>query len=115
MVANQQGTTAQDISKKAGNRTKAPSQGQGASQNAVSQDATAAETAGKKSAGRRKAAPKAASSKLATKRQVSAEERYRMIQEAAYFRAEKEGFHCDPWKCWLVAEAEVDALLAGSR
>jgi len=115
MVANQQGTTAQDISKKAGNRAKAPSQGQGASQNAVSHDATAAETAAKKPAGRRKAAPKAASSKLATKRQVSAEERYRMIQEAAYFRAEKEGFTCDPWKCWLVAEAEVDALLAGSR
>ena len=38
-----------------------------------------------------------------------------MIQEAAYFRAEKEGFDCDPWKCWLVAEAEVDARLAGSR
>ena len=37
-----------------------------------------------------------------------------MIQEAAYFRAEKEGFNGDPWKCWLVAEAEVDALLASS-
>ena len=113
MVANQQGTTAQGIGKK--NRPKAPSQGQGTSQNAVSQDATAAETAGKKPAARRKAAPKVASSKLAPGRQISAEERYRMIQEAAYFRAEKEGFLCDPWKCWLVAEAEIDAKLAGSR
>jgi len=115
MVANQHGTTTQGISKKAGNRAKAPSQGPGASQNAVSQDATAAEAAGRKATSRRKAAPKAASSKLAPKRQVSAEERYRMIQEAAYFRAEKQGFSCDPWKCWLVAEAEIDAKLAGSR
>jgi len=115
MVANQQGTTAQGIRKKAASRTKAPSQDQGASQDAVGQEATAAEATERKATSRRKAAPKAASSKLAPKRQVSAEERYRMIQEAAYFRAEKEGFHGDPWKCWLVAEAEVDARLAESR
>jgi hypothetical protein len=32
-----------------------------------------------------------------------------LIQEVAYFKAEQEGFNCDPLECWLIAEAEVDA------
>ena len=36
-------------------------------------------------------------------------------QEAAYLRAEKQGFNCDPHQCWLSAEAEVDARLTNSR
>ena len=35
-----------------------------------------------------------------------------MIQEAAYFLAEKEGFSGDCWKHWLTAEAQIDARLA---
>jgi predicted lipid-binding transport protein (Tim44 family) len=49
----------------------------------------------------------------AAKPAVSAEERYRMIQEAAYHRAEQRGFQGgDPHEDWVAAEAEIDALLA---
>jgi len=43
---------------------------------------------------------------------VTAEERYRMITEAAYFRAEKRGFlGGDVAEDWLQAEAEIDRML----
>jgi hypothetical protein len=36
-----------------------------------------------------------------------------MIEEAAYYRAEKRGFgNGDPVADWLAAEAEIDALLS---
>ena len=45
---------------------------------------------------------------------VSPEERYRMIAEAAYFKAQKRGFvGGDPAQDWLEAEAEIDRKLAG--
>ncbi len=44
---------------------------------------------------------------------VSAEERHRMIAEAAYLRAERRGFaNGDPKADWFAAEQEVDALIA---
>jgi hypothetical protein len=43
---------------------------------------------------------------------VTAEERYRMIAEAAYFRAEKSGFvGGNVAEDWLEAEAEIDRML----
>lgn len=43
---------------------------------------------------------------------ISAEERQRMIREAAYYRAERRGFMPgDAMTDWLAAEAEVNALL----
>jgi hypothetical protein len=43
---------------------------------------------------------------------ITTEERYRMIAEAAYFRAEARGFRGgDPVADWLEAEAEIDRLL----
>lgn len=43
---------------------------------------------------------------------VTAEERYRMIAEAAYFRAEKRGFlGGNVAEDWLQAEAEIDQML----
>ncbi|HEX9180525.1 MAG TPA: DUF2934 domain-containing protein [Burkholderiales bacterium] len=43
---------------------------------------------------------------------ISAEQRQRMIQEAAYYRAEQRGFTPgDAMADWLAAEAEVNALL----
>lgn len=44
---------------------------------------------------------------------VTPEERMKMIEQAAYFRAEKSGFTGDPHAHWVAAEAEVDALLKG--
>jgi hypothetical protein len=43
---------------------------------------------------------------------ITGEERHRMIAKAAYGRAERTGFRSDPIENWLVAEREVDALLA---
>jgi hypothetical protein len=76
---------------------------------------TTARGAAKKVATRKSAAPKAAAKKNGSEKQTSLEERFRWIQEAAYFKAEREGFNCDPSECWLVAEAEVDARLASFR
>lgn len=43
---------------------------------------------------------------------VSAKERYQMIAEAAYFRAEKRGFTGGSIEeDWIQAEAEIDHLL----
>lgn len=45
---------------------------------------------------------------------VSADERWRMIAEAAYYRARARGFQGgNPGEDWLAAEAEVDRRLAG--
>lgn len=44
------------------------------------------------------------------RRSVTPEERYRLIQEAAYFRAEQRGFAAGhEVEDWIAAEAEVDA------
>lgn len=44
--------------------------------------------------------------------QVTPEERYNMIAEAAYYRAESRGFvGGDPAQDWVEAEAEIDAAL----
>jgi hypothetical protein len=47
---------------------------------------------------------------------VSAQERYKMIEEAAYYKAEKRNF--DPAfnaQNWAEAEREIDAMLAARR
>lgn len=113
MAANQNDTRAQGAKRNARNQSKAAPRG--APQDAVTPQATAPQAAPKKAAGRKKAAPKRTSRKAAPKRQVPDEERHHMIEEAAYFEAEKQGFSCDPWRCWLDAEAEIDARLASSR
>jgi hypothetical protein len=43
---------------------------------------------------------------------ITPEQRFKMIEQTAYFRAEKHGFQVDPRANWLAAEAEVNALLA---
>ena len=42
---------------------------------------------------------------------ISKVERQRMIEQAAYFRAEKHGFQGDSSQHWSAAEAEIDAEL----
>lgn len=47
---------------------------------------------------------------------VAGEDRYRMIAEAAYFRAQRRGFVSgSELDDWLAAEIEVDELLAESH
>ena len=67
----------------------------------------------------RKAAPKkisASASKTTQKATtLSAEERRRLIAEAAYLRAEQRGFiGGDPVQDWMEAEADLDTRLRGT-
>jgi hypothetical protein len=41
----------------------------------------------------------------------SAEQRFLMIQEAAYYRAERAGFNGDAVEHWLAAEKEIEQRL----
>lgn len=55
--------------------------------------------------------PAAAAGKGPKPVEVTPEQRYRMIQDAAYFIAEREGFGGDNHRHWLEAEAAIDAEL----
>ena len=55
----------------------------------------------------RKAAPRKVSPA------VTAEERYRMIQDAAYYLAEKNDFRGGAMGYWIAAEMEIDEFLSG--
>lgn len=46
---------------------------------------------------------------------VSNEQRYWMVAEAAYFRAESHGFKSDPVRDWIEAENDIAALLSGGK
>ena len=47
---------------------------------------------------------------------ITAAERLRMIETAAYYRAGRRGFRCgNETEDWLSAEAEVDAMIASAR
>jgi hypothetical protein len=46
---------------------------------------------------------------------LSDEQRYRMIAEAAYYRAESNQFKSDPLRDWIDAESDIVALLNGSK
>ena len=54
------------------------------------------------------AAPKAA---VAKKPELSPEQRYKMVQDAAYFIAERHGFSGDSAYFWSLAEAEISSRL----
>lgn len=46
---------------------------------------------------------------------VSAEQRYRMVAEAAYYRAETNHFKSDPLRDWIEAESDITTLLSGVK
>lgn len=59
----------------------------------------------------KKAAPAVAAKPAAKKPAISPEVRYRMIQDAAYYIAERHGFNGDSAYFWSLAEAEINARL----
>lgn len=61
------------------------------------------------------AAAKPAAPVTPSYRTISQAERQRMIEEAAYYRAENENFTGDPDAHWAEAEKEVDARLLRER
>jgi len=78
----------------------------------------ATESPAKKTTAAKKAAPKEKTSKPASTRKktakpaiITSEDRYKMIEVAAYYIAEKSGFGHNHMDYWLQAEQEVDAKL----
>ena len=74
----------------------------------------------KPAAAKVKSASKTSVTKTAAKGTVktivlSDEQRYRMIAEAAYYRAEKNEFKSDPLRDWIDAENDINALLSGAQ
>jgi hypothetical protein len=59
-----------------------------------------------------KKAPAAKMKSAPKPRDISAEEHYKMIETAAYFRAESDGWQGHPSAYWSAAEAEIAALLS---
>lgn len=55
--------------------------------------------------------PAAKKSSKTSSRKVSAEERYRMIEVAAYYIAEQHGFEGNPLDFWAAAEAEINITI----
>ena len=79
---------------------------------AVAKPAPAAKkpVAVKKPAAAKKPAVKAAKPAV-----LSDEQRYRMVAEAAYYRAEKNQFKSDPLRDWIDAENDISKLLSGGK
>lgn len=46
---------------------------------------------------------------------VTDEQRYRMVAEAAYYRAESNQFKSDPLRDWIEAENDIAALLSARK
>ena len=59
----------------------------------------------------KKVPAKKAAAKKKSKKVVSAEKRYKMIQDAAYYMAEKSGFSGNTLDHWTKAEKQIDAQL----
>jgi hypothetical protein len=92
--------------------TKAP-----AKKSAVKAAPSAAKTVAKNaSAAAKKPATSAKrASAGATKTSFTPQERYRMIAEAAYYRAERHSFMGDPVQDWIEAEREINTMLSGKK
>ena len=84
-----------------------------AAKKAPAKKSAAKKVVGKKAAPKKAAPKKAPAKKAAPKvRQISAEERYQMIETAAYFRAERDNFQSDASQYWTQAEQEISRMLA---
>lgn len=78
---------------------------------AVAKKNTAAKSAAAKPVAKKAAPAKAAPAKKGNG--ITAEQRYRMIAEAAYYIAEKRGFAPgDPSRDWADAEAQIRAMFS---
>ncbi|TSA50687.1 MAG: DUF2934 domain-containing protein [Nitrosomonadales bacterium] len=82
---------------------------------AAKKPAVTAKAAAKKPAAKKPGAPKAAAKKsaVAGKWTPGPQERYNMVQVAAYYIAERNGFNGNPLEFWTAAEAQVVKMLSG--
>lgn len=76
--------------------------------------ATKSKAASAKPAEKKVAPAKATAAKKTNSKphKISAEERYRMVEVAAYFMAERNHFAGSPVEYWTAAEAQIGKLLA---
>lgn len=94
---------------KAAVAAKAPAKKVAAPKAAASKPAASKSTAAAKSAAPKKSTP---AKKGNGHTSVTPEQRYRMICDAAYFRAERRGFvGGNPAQDWVEAEAEINLML----
>lgn len=78
----------------------------------VAAEKTAKSPVAKKAVAKKAPAKKApAKKKTGEKLAEGAEQRYKMIQDAAYYLAEKSGFSGNTADHWIRAEKQIDALL----
>ena len=66
-----------------------------------------------KKAPAKKAPAKKATARKVTKVEYTSEQVYSMIEQAAYFAAENDGFSKDPAEYWANAEALINAMVKG--
>ncbi|MEI7429502.1 MAG: DUF2934 domain-containing protein [Betaproteobacteria bacterium] len=82
---------------------------------AAAKPATTKPAATKPVAVKKPPAAKPAAKKPASKAMiVTDEQRYRMVAEAAYYRAESNQFKSDPVRDWIQAESDIATLLSGN-
>ena len=99
-----------EVKKMAAKRTgkKAPAK-KAAAKKAPAKKAAAKKAPAKKAAAKKAPAKKAAAQKV----KYTAEQVYSMIEQAAYFAAENDGFGKDPAEYWAQAEASINKMLKG--
>lgn len=87
----------------------------------VTKKAEPAKSVAKPAAVRKPAAEKKPAAKTTTSQPsgkamvISDEQRYRMVAEAAYYRAESNQFKSDPLRDWIEAESDIASLLSGRK
>jgi hypothetical protein len=93
---------------------KAPAK-KAAAKKAPAKKAAAKKAPAKKAPAKKAAAKKAPAKKKAAAKKVkyTAEQIYSMIEQAAYFTAENDGFSKDPATYWAQAEAAINAMVKG--
>lgn len=83
-----------------------------ATKTTVKKTASTKKPAAKKTAAKKTATKKATTKKAAPKpRKISAEERYKMTEVAAYYIAEHQGFKGNAIDFWIAAEEEISKKL----
>jgi hypothetical protein len=97
--------------------TKKPAAKKSAPKKTIAKKAAPKATTTKKAAAKKPAVKKPTAKKTSAPKSttVSAFERYKMIEVAAYYLAEKKGFSGNSADYWTAAEKEIDKKLAGKK
>jgi len=92
---------------------KAPAKKAAAKKAPAKKKAAAKKAPAKKVVAKNPPAKKKAATKKVAKVKYTAEQIYSMIEQAAYFAAENDGFSKDPSDYWAQAEASINAMVNG--